>query len=268
MIIPFICVNYHSKGETVKYIENVLSLSSADKAKVIIVDNSKSEDDFLYLQNYIKEKQTASRVDLIRVEENKGYFHGLNVGIAHAQQVGVSNSFYVIGNNDILFKQDFIVKLQSLHLSDDTLVISPDVVTKEDSHENPHVVHKMSAIRKIKYDVYFSHYIIAKLLGKFKSTERRFKELDPNKKFIYMGIGALYILTPKFFYYFDSLWDKVFLYGEEAVFAGQIRSVSGKILYDPSLVCYHNESATTSQMETKFKYNVVRTSYKTYRKYL
>lgn len=83
-----------------------------------------------------------------------------------------------------------------------------------------------------------------------------------------MGIGALYILTPHFFKHFDQLWDELFLYGEEAVFGKQIDSVNGKIVYEPKLKCHHNESATTSRMSSRHKYEVVRSSYKIYKKYL
>ena len=83
-----------------------------------------------------------------------------------------------------------------------------------------------------------------------------------------MGIGALYILTPNFFKYFKKLTEEVFLYGEEAVFAGQIASVNGEIYYEPVLVCYHNESSTTSNIGSKSKYKIIQNSYKIYRKYL
>ena len=93
-------------------------------------------------------------------------------------------------------------------------------------------------------------------------------EHDNERKKIYMGIGALYILTPNFFKYFDKLSEEVFLYGEEAVLAGQVESVNGNIIYEPKLICYHNESSTTSKINSKEKYELIRKSYKIYKKYL
>lgn len=267
MVIPFICVNYNSSDETIKYIENVLSLENAEDSKAIVVDNSKKNDDFLFLKNYIDNNALAEKVCLIR-SENKGYFHGLNIGIDYAKQLGLIETYYVVGNNDITFEKDFITKLLALRLSLDTLILAPDVITTNNSHENPHVINKMSFLRKLKYDIYFSNYLIASFLSRFVSTDRKLKPFDPDRKNIHMGIGALYVLTPQFFKFFDKLWDKVFLYGEEAVLAGQIQSVDGKILYEPLLRCFHNESFTTSKMESKQKYKIVQNSYKIYRKFL
>lgn len=83
-----------------------------------------------------------------------------------------------------------------------------------------------------------------------------------------MGIGSLYILTENFFQHYKKLSEEVFLYGEEAILAGQLAAKNGKTLYDPSLVCYHNESTTTSRINSKRIYYFMQESYKKYRKYL
>ncbi len=140
--------------------------------------------------------------------------------------------------------------------------MAPDVITIDKIHENPHVIHKMSFFRKLKYKIYFSNYYLAKLITQFYSAERKPKAFDPEAKYIYMGIGALYVLTPHFFSHFNSLWDDVFLYGEEAVLTGQVNSVGGKIWYEPSLKCDHNESASTSKIGSKTKYKIIQNSYR------
>ncbi|MGV8915087.1 MAG: hypothetical protein ACOH1X_06535 [Kaistella sp.] len=268
MKIPFICVNYNTAQESIKYIQNVKSISKNDEALVIIVDNSPLNNDFEFLSTFIRENHKDDKNIILLKKENKGYFQGLNEGIRYAKDLGISNSFYVVGNNDIIFKKDFINQLNKITLNDDVLVLAPDVITTDYSHENPHVINKMSFLRKLKYDVYFLHYGLAKYLSKIKSVDRRNNSYDPVRKEIHMGIGALYVLTPRFFHYFEKLSEEVFLFGEEAILAGQINSVNGKILYEPNLVCHHNESATTSQMETRSKYEIIRKSFKIYRKYL
>lgn len=268
MRIPFICVNYNTSNETIKYINNIKSIDENTEAVVIIIDNSPANNHFERLQNFIRENYAEDENIILQKKENKGYFQGLNDGILCARELGIKDTFYVVGNNDITFKEDFITQLKSLHLNENVLVLAPDVVTSGDSHENPHVIKRIGFMRKLKYDVYYLHYGLAKYLSKIKSVERRFKKYDPERKEIHMGIGALYILTRNFFTHFDKLSEEVFLYGEEAILAGQINSVNGKILYEPNLVCYHNESATTSQMESRTKYEIVKKSYKAYRKYL
>lgn len=268
MRIPFICVNYNTSQETIKYIKNVKSLNESNDAVTIVIDNSPTEDDFQLLQAFIAENFPNDASIVLLRKENKGYFQGLNDGIHQAKKMGISDTYFVVGNNDIIFKDDFITQLKNFNLTENILVLAPDVVTKDQSHENPHVINRIGFLRKLKYDVYYIHYGLAKYMSKIKSVERRFKPYDPERKEIHMGIGALYILTPKFFTHFEQLSEEVFLYGEEAILAGQINSVNGKIVYEPDLVCYHNESATTSQMESRTKYEIVRKSYRTYRKYL
>lgn len=265
--IPFICVNYNSHEETLKYIDNVLSLS--EKTMAIIVDNSPTDESYAAIKIYIKEKDFHSRVKLLR-RDNKGYFQGLNNGIVYAQnELQIKNTFYIVGNNDIIFKEDFIENLYKIKFQEKDLVLAPDIITTDGSHENPHVIDRMGFLKKLKYELYFSHYQIARLMSKIKNPDQRpMKPYDPQRKKIYMGIGALYVLTPQFFNYFEKLTEEVFLYGEEAVFAGQISTVDGNIIYEPVLVCYHNESSTTSQMDSRNKYEIIRKSYKVYKKYL
>lgn len=266
--IPFICVNYNSREETIKYINNVLLLDTNNNAVVIVIDNSPTDESFNILKKYVNDHNIDREKVTILKKENRGYFQGLNDGIEFAQEKGIKDTFFVVGNNDITFDENFIPNLLSYKIDERDLVVAPDIVTTEGSHENPHVVEKMSFLRILKYDVFFSNYFVANLLGKIKSTERSFKPHDPVKRKIYMGIGALYILTPNFFKHFQKLSEEVFLYGEEAVLTGQVNSVNGNIIYDPSLICYHNESSTTSKMNSKHKYKIVQKSYKTYRKYL
>ena len=267
-MIPFICVNYNTSAETKKYISNVKSLALAEQALIIIVENSPGEEDFNELDLHIDQNYADDKNVVLLRRENNGYFQALNEGIRYAAKKGISQIFHVVGNNDITFQKDFIVYMLKADLDEKTLVLAPDVVSNEGFHENPHVLYPMGLGRKLKYDLYFSHYKIGNLLTRRKSTERKFKPYDPNRKVIHMGIGALYVLTPNFFRYFSELWEEVFLYGEEAVLAGQLSTVQGKTMYEPSLVCFHNESSSTSQMTSKRIYQLMQRSYRTYRKYL
>jgi GT2 family glycosyltransferase len=234
---------------------------------IVVVDNSKDQDDFLELTKYIQNNQINNQVKIVKINNN-GYFDALNIGIDYIDKIQYRPEYYIIGNNDITFENDFLKILKELKIENDELVIAPDVITNEKSHENPHVIDRVSIVRKLKYDLYYCHYFVAKLITKFYSTDRKLKKFDSQRKHIHMGIGALYILTPNFFIHFNKLWNEVFLYGEEAILAGQMMSVKGKILYEPNLKCFHNESTTTSKLPAKEKYLIIKSSYKKYRKYL
>ncbi len=268
MKIPFICVNYNGHNETIKYIKNVKSLNDSNEAIIIIVDNSPHSSDFELLNQFILTNYKDVEDIVLLKRDNRGYFQALNEGILYFKQLYGTDTMFIIGNNDITFKEDFLFQLKKLSLNEDILVIAPDVITNEGSHENPHVIHKIGFVRKLMYDIYFSNFFVGKILANIKSTERRFKPHDAVSKEIHMGIGALYVLTPQYFKHFEKLPEEVFLYGEEAVLAGQLQAVKGKTLYEPKLLCWHNESSTTSNLGFERKYKTMQNSYKIYRKYL
>ena len=86
--------------------------------------------------------------------------------------------------------------------------------------------------------------------------------------FIHMGIGACYVLRRNFFEHYSRLDDSVFLYGEEALLAGQLEAVGGKMYYDAALVVHHAESATLSRLPSKTTYDFAKASYPKYRSFL
>lgn len=266
--IVFICVNYHGFEETQKYILNIHSLKSELKLYVIVVDNSNTDDDYLKLNKFIRDEELNYNTKIIR-SNNNGYFQGLNKGLDFIKENNYNPLYYVIGNNDITFDEDFVEILCKMQLQKNELIFAPDVITNNGSHENPHVKKRIGKIKKMTFDIYYSNYYIARFINLFyKTNNRKFKSYDPFRQEVYMAIGAIYILTQNFFIFFDRLWEKVFLYGEEAILAGQVNSVNGKIIYEPKLKCFHNESSTTSRINNKDKYKIVQNSYRIYREYL
>lgn len=262
--IAFICVNFNNSDITLEYILNVIKIKGSYNVKIIVVDNASGLSDKIKLESHVSRYPDAV---LIKSETNVGYFKGLNLGIDWALKNGFSQ-YQVIGNNDIEFHDNFLEVLENLDLAENELIVSPDIITINGIHENPHVVKRVPTLKILMFDIYYSYYFLAKIITAFYSEARKHKAFDPDRKHIYMGNGALYVLTPNFFRHFNKLWDILFLYGEEALLGGQISSVDGKILYEPELKCNHNESSTTSNLGAKKKYYIVRESYKIYRKYL
>lgn len=267
-VIVFICVNYNGFKETEKYILNIQSLKTDKKLFIIVVDNSNKDHDFKYLNNLIRINNIENNTFVLKTK-NEGYFQGLNKGIAFVQENNINPLYYIIGNNDLTFPEDFINNLSKIKTEYNELIIVPDVITIDGSHENPHIKNRISSFKKLSYDIYYSNFYIAKFINIFYKTNlRKSKSFDPKRQEVCQGIGAIYIMTQSFFKYFDRLWEKVFLYCEEAILSAQVKSVGGKIIYDPLLKCFHNESATTSKIHKKEKYDIYRKSYFIARKYL
>lgn len=263
----YIAVNYNNSDITLNYIENI---NKIDKdSSIIIVDNASDNLDVQHLKEI---ELNYSNLVIIYNDKNVGYFKGLNCGINYVLNNKIPFKFIIVGNNDITFEEGFAEGLLKTDYSKNVLAIAPNVISNDNRYQNPHVIKRVSTVRKFVYGLYYTNYYLGKFMMKTNNLFRRYKkkqQLFYDKEMpIYMGIGAIYILTTSFFNYYSELDDSVFLWGEEALFANQISKVGGQLIYNPRLTVHHLESVSTSKIKTKDKYNQVKKSYKLYRKYL
>lgn len=267
----FIAVNYNGSDYSLKYVESVngLARSENDNISIILVDNESQLSDYEKLQEGCK---NIANVTLIRSETNLGYFGGLNLGIKAVPKA--PDTLLIVGNNDLTFDRGFILNLKKIEITSEVFALAPNIITMEGRQQNPHVVEKYSQKEKIKTRLYYSNYYIGQMLHLANHFIKRFSRTDVPSKNNYgqmkikAGIGACYVLTHNFTDKFDLLDASVFMWGEEAVFAHQVESGGGIILYDPTIIIYHHESASVKTIESKRRYFMVKESYKIYRKYL
>lgn len=267
----FVAVNYNSISFTKEYITSVNSIFIAeeDEVNIVIVDNNSDQNNI----NKLKEVESQHfNVSVIYSKVNLGYFRGLNKGIEVISDN--EDSIMIIGNNDLTFDNHFIRNFKTTEYHNDVLVIAPNIITKDGRQQNPHVIKKVSKIERIKAGVYNSNYYVGQF---FRFLNQYFKKIknkpssytnDYGHIYIKRGIGACYILTPNFFKHYKKLDDRVFMWGEEALLSNQVETVGGKTLYAPNLRIIHHESASVVTIQSRKKYNMVKESYKVYKKYL
>lgn len=262
-------VIYNNSEDTKLFCESIKNLEqSSSKIKCILIDNSDNQTIKDEINALLK---TYDFVEILRPPKNIGYFGAFNYFLRKYK--GKINSNVLLCNNDLQFNPLFIKILDASKYPEDVLVICPDVVTLDGFHQNPHAKNRMSFISKLKLDLYFSSFTVAKsLIFVKKILEKSFglRKLS-NKQdscYIHMGIGACYVLLPKFFDTFEHLEYPHFLYGEEAYFSNQVHSIGGKLYYDSSLEVLHKESATLSQLPSAKTYHFAQEGYWHYRKFL
>jgi GT2 family glycosyltransferase len=270
--IHFISVNFNNADYTGKYIESIARLNpSSFRVWVTIVDNASDPDDYEKLQGACRGRDN---VRLLKNPENLGYFRALNVGIGTVDRRTrvTEKPLFVVGNNDLVFRDDFLSELEKIRYDDDTLVLAPNVVTSDGYHQNPHCRTRLSFVRKMGLKIYFRNYYFGCAIYWLRKKIFPYRADNPEEyltaQFIYMGIGACYVLTENFFRHHDRLDDRVFLYGEEALLANQVHSCGGKILYIPDTVVFHAESVTLVSHQSRKNYEISRRSYKVYAPYL
>ncbi|MFM1755615.1 MAG: hypothetical protein RL621_519, partial [Bacteroidota bacterium] len=206
--------------------------------------------------------------------ENSGYFKGLNCGIKYLKQQSITVDFLVIGNNDLIFPNDFFTSIAlKSNIICDYPVISPNIVTEDGFHQNPHVINKISWFREVVYDLYFSSFAFAKLISRLSSLTKKYTARTDESQFfksqiIYQGHGSCYILTPIFWEYFDELFAPSFLMGEEYFLSFQLSQFGLNIFYESSIKVVHKWHASLSLEPKRKIWEISKDSHKIYKRHL
>jgi len=195
----------------------------------------------------------------------------LNIGIRYISQNKLIFDALIIGNNDLFFPKDFksmIYKKSDLFLN--YPVISPNIITLDGEHQNPHVISNISKFREVIYDIIYMNYyffkifgILAKLTQSF--TDRNDETQNDIAQEIYQGYGACYILTPLFFLNFNELDNPSFLFYEEFFLSKQLERAGYRYFYEPDIILIHRLHSSTG-LEPKYKlWKFGRDAHKKYR---
>lgn len=260
--VIFVTVNFNNSELSRQFFDNIQSLKL--KSLVIIIDNDSNSEDTSNLETII-----GSDAVIIKSSKNVGYFRGLNLGLKFVHEKRIKFNYVIVSNNDLSFDNSFSKLANKISSYDDeTLLIVPDVITKNNDHQNPHVIQKVSAFRVLFYNIYYLNYYLGTFIYRLFQKIKKPVEKDLKQQYIYMGIGAIYILTPKYMEKLKLLPSDVFLWGEEALIAHQVISAGGKTLFDPGLRVLHDESESTGKIPSKEKYKQMKKSFKIYRNFL
>jgi GT2 family glycosyltransferase len=270
MDIGYVCVNYNNSSYTRGAVKSLV-VNREHEFHIVVVDNNSDAANVEILQELQAEH---ANVEIVFNETNVGYFRGLNVGIARLKERKPEMEFVVVGNNDLLFPADFGNSIAEnsamLRLHP---VICPDIVTLDGIHQNPHVIKRISKIREVIYDIYYSNYHVALLIRRLANLTARFTDRKDETEWsvrrqIYQGYGACYILGPAFFRNFAQLWAPTFLMGEEFFLSKQLRDLGMSKLYEPSIVVQHRCHAAMDKLPNRRVWEFSRDAHRVYRKHV
>lgn len=269
--VGFVFTNFNNSQLTVNALRSIRENSNGAKTFSIIVDNNSVDDEQKFLR---EELSGCSDVEVISNQSNLGYFSGLNVGIREMRRRLPDFDFLIIGNNDLIFAEEFFSTLQAdrIHLKSN-LIVCPDLITLDNTHQNPHVLSGISRFREMIWDLYFSNYHAARLISRISTSLKKWVERSDYKHhelngFIYQGYGACYIVTQNFFDKFDDLWAPGFLMGEEFYLATQLESIGHKMYYWPQLKVLHHDHATVSKIPSRKLWEYSREYHRIYRHFI
>jgi GT2 family glycosyltransferase len=268
--IGYVCTNYRNSAYTQEAVRSLLK-NDTHQHRVVVVDNNSDSEDVEALKNLASEFQ---HVELILNKENVGYFRGLNLGIRHLRSSQPDIDIMVIGNNDLVFPADFADSLErNLSTFEKHAVVSPDIVTLDGVHQNPHVISNIGKFREFIYDLYYANYYLALTIQQLAKLSRAFTDrpdetLHDVAQEIYQGYGACYLLGPLFFHYFEELWAPTFVLHEEYFLSKQLSDKSMRVYYEPSIQVLHHCRGAMGKITSKRAWELGRSAHKVYRQYV
>lgn len=270
MKLGFVMTNFNNSSYTRNAVESILMMDGGADTHVVVVDNASVPEDTYCLRQV---EADYPGVTVIYNVKNVGYFKGLNVGIAHLTKSIKGISHIVVGNNDLIFPPDFMNRLQENPvILKKYAVISPDLITLDGVHQNPHVISDVSWFRNLVWDLYYSNYTLARLIIAAarltqRYTERKDYEVFHEAQTIAQGYGACYILGPLFFEHFESLWAPSFLMGEEYFLSMQLEKKNLSVFYEPAFKVFHHDHASIGVLPSRKLWNYAREAHKLIRRY-
>jgi GT2 family glycosyltransferase len=271
MILGYICTNYNNTKYTIAAINSLITEKRNPNIEIVVVDNCSDNENIELLKRI---EQQYANVHIIFNNENMGYFNGLNCGIHYLRQHNENIEYIVIGNNDLVFSENFYESIISKKATlQQYAVVSPNITTLDGVYQNPQVINSISKSREIIYDIYYSNYYVAQIINKVAKITKKFTDRKDEEQYeiaqeIHQGHGSCYILGPLFFQNFDELWAPTFLMGEEFFFSVQLMEKGMKVYYEPSIKVIHHCNVSVSKMPRKQVWKLSRDAHKLCRKYI
>jgi len=185
----YVCTNFNNSHFTVDAVRSLMaSAGGTHTLHVAVVDNQSTRPQVETLLALAAEFPGV--VDLLLNEHNVGYFPGLNCGIRRLRERCPEVQYLVIGNNDLLFPFDFCDAVQrQLSLFEQHAVVSPDIITLDGKHQNPHVINTISRKRELVYDLYYANYQLALAIRWAAGLMRSFTDRSDKRDFVICCAG-------------------------------------------------------------------------------
>jgi len=270
MKIGFVCTNFNNSAYTR---EAVCSLwrNGGHQYRIVVVDNNSDKENVSALQTLASEFRD---VELIWNKENLGYFKGLNIGIRQLRTSQPDLDIIVVGNNDLVFPGDFADSIgRNLSIFEKYAVVSPDIVTLDGVHQNPHVIRRIGKFREFIYDLYYANYYLAVTIRQVAKLSRGFTDRPDETQHvvaqeIYQGYGACYVLGPVFFRHFEELWAPTFLMHEEYFLSKQLSDKGLGVYYEPSIKVLHHCHGAMDKITGRRAWDAARSAQKIYRQHV
>lgn len=239
LVISVVVLNYMNYMETANCVKSILRQENAD-FNIVVVDNGSDNESFTFLKmTFRKEK----KVSVIRTRKNYGFAKGNNIGIHYARNRWHSDCVLLLNSDTVLRGNDYLYQMMS-EISDGIGVIGSRIINRDGTEELAYSDYVNFPATFIWYlYLQFSYWGLEKLRIWCGEKLKNYK----SQQILH---GSNLLLTPQYFEKYDGLYEKTFLYGEEAILYLYCVQAGLKQKKTNKAVLYH-----VGKQSTKFLYD-------------
>lgn len=215
--VGIVLVNYNGK----KYLPDCLnSIENQDYEELmtVVVDNCSKDDSVAFI------KGSYSKVELISLDENKGFAGGSNIGIKYAIEAGCE--WIMLLNTDTVIETNMISQL--LLYADERTVVAPRMY-REVQKDGKEIL--WYAGGKIDYQTDEIQQLI------YETETNKDKNMTPKE--VDFITGCCILIHKSIFEQIGYLPEEYFLYYEDTDFCVKLKENGIKMLYVPSAGLWH-----------------------------
>ncbi len=268
MQLAFLVLNYKNHEETVKCIHSIRQLDLTDYA-IVVVDNGSDDGSAEELQ---REYGNDSHITILALPENLGFSSGNNAGYDYIRS-HMTPQFVVVTNNDVLFPQvDFYERLKTIYNKRPFHIFGPDIYVRQNKiHQSPLAI-TMPTVEAMRQELEMYSYYARNpqkwvtrrawqqhkdalcqrfpLANRLWSKLRKKSEIDRLRPYEDVCIqGACIIVSRDYLESEEKMFSpEPFLYCEELLLFSKCRKKDYKVVYDPSVQIWHEDSSTMKRI--------------------
>lgn len=238
MRVAAIVLNYNSSDDCKICIDYLKKQENID-LEIVVVDNASKD---------VERQKTAqlcaeAGCTFIQNNDNRGYNGGNNVGLRYAAERDFP--YAMIINPDVQLKQSDILlrMLEKAEEDADIVALGTDVISPEGFHQNPRNYTNEKWTQSFKW--------IGEILNK-KQNSQDLSWVDSSSESHYCnGLnGCCFIAKMPFVKSIGFFDERTFLYGEEPIFASQVRMQNKKMYYCADIQVFHNHQKSKEGKKT------------------
>ena len=268
----YVILHYNHPDDTVRCVRSVKEKHGEGLTNVILVDNCSPDNTGGKLaEEYSEDRE----VTVICNEKNLGFANGLNRGISYLRDNGFEGFVVLLNNDTVLSSDGWDAVINRKYEEHQFGVLGPDIVSPDGKNyyspmrrqdTSPEALKAVLSRQRKEYWLRCFHVWLlwsgmkTTLKGWTKARETVLPDKVPAEKLKcdMAGVqlqGSCLILSPLYFESFSGLYDKTFLYFEEAILRARCESAGLKCVYTPELRLIHTGGIITNPATKNLRKN-------------